>query len=256
MQFSLDTWTTAKVLSVNKRVQYHGDEVVHCQDISWMITVPNTLIDLWFPGLLDAFYRANDTDTLPGIESRKTVLRTSLLKVPYTMKKAEYAGYILSIDHGRGDEHTQRELPGADVNRFKFEPLEGGSTKMFYMTQHVGLAADEMGANDAMDGTEPQIKMLPPVLQEGTLPEASLNPFKRKGKGNGKVIEPMPEAGDIFAGTVGDAIALNDMDIERSELPAKPGKGASFKARAKLALKVAAKKASTKKQLTGQAARP
>lgn len=222
MQFALDTWTNAKVTHINKRVENHGQEVVHAKDINWLIAVPNTLLDQWFPGLLDALYEEAPSDTLPGIERAKTALRTDLLKPPYSLKK-EYAGYTLTVERQNG--HANIELP-CDVNAFKLTPKVGGTCELAFRTQSSGLEGKTLGQIDEIDGHEVRLMMLPPALQDE--PQAALLPPADAGA--------PPEAGDIFAAavTAGPATTATKKAI-------------SFKARAQSALR---------KKNQGQAARP
>ena len=55
--FSLPNFTYATLTNLNPRVEKHGDEGVSAVDLSISYDAPNTVLEDFMPGLLDAFYK-------------------------------------------------------------------------------------------------------------------------------------------------------------------------------------------------------
>ncbi len=232
-QFALDTFTTAKVLGVNKRNETHGNELVPAMDIKWKITASMVDIDQWFPGVLDVMFVHKDTKSLPGVSDAKTKLRPGLelLEAPFKLPGKDYTGYIITIDRGREDPQSQFSLDGTDVDTFKVDPKEGGSADLFFTTKTSGLKADLMGLICSVDGSAVKITATPPKLQQGTLPDKA--PKSKKDKATQELPLDGAPATSPFKYTVKDGVAIDNSTGKPVEpQPEKDATGAFLSAHA------------------------
>lgn len=231
MIFDLPTFTLAKVTHVNKRVELHGQDLVHAKDIDWKIQAANTILDAPFPGLREALYMLARSQSLPGFQETTPDLRTELIDGKRKLK-GEGTGYMLTIRYGEIS-GEQIELSGAEIQKFAVEAMRGGTVILTFQTTHTGLDLTQLGLLDTLDGKEVSILLAPPSVQDGTTSDSKskkkkkaedadtktaaldlgdpANPFKYSGTGDGlKDNNPVPtttdakppEAGDIFAAKV------------------------------------------------------
>jgi hypothetical protein len=230
MQFSLDQWTGATCTHVSKRTENHGDALVHAKDLFWKLEGPNTMLDRLNPGLRPALYKHAGSKPIPGVEDITPELRTAMLEGPFNVKY-DGSGYMLTIKYGEvsGD---QIELSGVELAKVKVDPREGGTTIILFRTSHTGLTMEQMGRLDTFDGKDLSILLAPPELQTGT-------PGKK-----GKKAEPDTKTKPLQfdAPAPKDATEIFADGARPAAKKAAAKKVVSFKAKAQLAKKKAAKK--------------
>lgn len=206
-QFALTNWQAAKAIHVNNRQENHGDELVDAKDIKLRIEFENMRLDDWFGrGLRLAIYAPSDSATLDGVPETTTAKRTDLIEPPLALK-TELSGYLFSIRRGIGKSKKLmvEQLPDASAKSFKLDPKEGGTCVLTFTVRVSGLEQEEMGKLDSMGGRDVEILMIPPKLQEGTLPEGDakpVNPFKLSVV-DGEIVDnnpTEPDATDMFLG--------------------------------------------------------
>lgn len=202
-QFALTTWQPAKALHVNNRQENHGDELIDAKDIKLRLEFDNMRLDEWFGrGLRLAIYSPSDNATLDGVPETTTAKRTDLIESPLRLK-TELSGYMFSIRRGIGKSKRLQveQLPDASAKKFELDPKEGGTCTLTFTVRVSGLEEDEMGKLDSMGGRDVEIMMIPPKLQEGTLPESDqpVNPFKHSVV-DGVIVDNNPTEGQDATG--------------------------------------------------------
>ena len=208
--FTLPTPTFVTLTNLNTRVESHGDEKVSAIDLSIQHDAPNTVLDLFEPGLLDAFYKAaEDGDdsqaTMAGFEvSAKPVLRFPKLGPQKVM--TELTGFRFAIEYGINEE-VGIVLGSVDVAKFTLELKEGGSVSLKYRVQtNTGLTEQIIGKLAMLISQDVRVTLTPPeVVTAGDDDEAGLFP-----PGSDEDDKPLT-AEDVFVGGVvpGEAAAVH-----------------------------------------------
>jgi len=174
--FSLLKPTFVTLSNLNTRVEKHGDESVSAIDLTINHDAPNTILDDFEPGLLDAFYKATDAgdgfqDDFDGFEiSTKPLLRFNRLG-PQKLD-IELVGHRFAIDYGI-NENTSIVLPSVGVGKFVLELKEGGTVSMKFRVQaNTGLTEQIIGKLAMLISQEVRVTLTPPEVQ----PEAEKEP--------------------------------------------------------------------------------
>jgi hypothetical protein len=225
-QFALTSWQEAKALHVNKREENHGDDLVDAMDLKLRFEFANIRLDEWFGSALRlALYKPADSQTLDGVEETTPDKRTDLIESPHKLK-TELAGYVFQIRRGMGkSKRMEVELPGADAKSFQLDLKTGGTCVLTFTVRVSALDEEMMGRIASMGGRDVEILMIPPALQEGTLPESHTTGKKAKGANpfkytvvDGETVDnnpadaDAPDATDIFAQTHGAPTPDADAD--------------------------------------------
>lgn len=175
--FSIPKPTYITLANLNTRVEKHGDESVSAIDLTITQDVPNTVLDDFEAGLLDAFYKEADAgaqDEFDGFEViAKPCLRFALLGA---QKLAfELTGYRLEIEYGISEE-TSIVLASVSVDKFTLELKEGGSVSMKYRVQcNSGLTEQIIGKLAMLISQEVRVTLTPPDVQPVAEEEPSLS---------------------------------------------------------------------------------
>ena len=165
--FSLEKPTFVTLSNLNPRIEKHGDESVSAIDLSVCYDAPNTVLDDFQPGMLDAFYKAaeggDESATLDGFEiSAKPLLRFHNL-APLKLS-TELIGHRFCIDYGL-DEDSALVLPACDVGKFSLELKEGGTVSLKFRVQtNKGLTEQIIGKLAMLISQEVQIQLTPPAV--------------------------------------------------------------------------------------------
>lgn len=166
--FSLLKPTYATLANLNTRIKKHGDESVSAIDISICYDAPNTVLDEFQVGMIDAFYKAaeggDDSQvTIDGFEiSAKPLLRFNQL-APLKLG-TELIGHRFAIDYGLDDE-SALVLPSCDIGKFSLEMKEGGTVSMKFRVQtNKGLTEHIIGKLAMLIGREVKVQMTPPEV--------------------------------------------------------------------------------------------
>lgn len=258
MRFALDKFTPVRIRSVNIRAEMHGAEPVPAIDIGLHMKVSNNVLLDLDPPLKAMLYKPggelDDEPELDGIDPHSDMpeLRSTELVMPVALAR-EYSGMSLEIDYGLGGK-SNIKVGDCEANQFKVGALEGGTIELDFRVQASGLEGSVLGQIGALVKHDVLVTLTGPDEEPTLLDADPTNPFKHSVKGNGKVVDnhpdTAPEAGDIFAASVANGATSSspaEADTPATKHgPATKAKVASFKAKAKVALKAAAKGAAHK----------
>lgn len=176
--FQLPSFTYATLSNLNTRIEKHGDESVSAVDLSISYDAPNTILESFSTGLLDAFYKEADLgddsqDVIEGLEvSAKPMLRFPQV-APIKLTN-ELTGHRFAIDYGL-DEESAIVLPSVDVGKFTLELKEGGTVSMKFRVQaNQGLTEQIIGKLAMLISQEVRIQLTPPEVKPEQEEEPSL----------------------------------------------------------------------------------
>lgn len=124
---------TVRMSNFNARSELNGDTRKPAADISCSASMPNTILDVLCPGLLQLLYeRPKNPDLAEQANpDALTALRMPLLGLP--LKWAlELDNRKLTIDYGLGGD-SDIVLPECKVHKFTIEPQNGGTVLLGWM---------------------------------------------------------------------------------------------------------------------------
>ena len=176
--FQLPSFTYATLSNLNTRIEKHGDESVSAVDISISYDAPNTVLEQFSPGLLDAFYKEAELgDDSQGVIDGLEITGKPLLRHPQMAPikfTNEMAGHRFAIDYGIGDD-SALVLPSVDVGKFSLELKEGGTVSMKFRIQaNQGLTEQIIGKLAMLISQEVRIQLTPPEVKPEAEEEPSL----------------------------------------------------------------------------------
>lgn len=167
--FSLTKPTFVTLSNLNTRVEKHGDDSVSAIDLTINYDAPNTILDDFQPGMLDAFYKAPESGddsqaTMDGFElSAKPLLRFQHLGVQKL--GTELVGHRFAIEYGI-DEDVGIVLPDVGVKKFVLELKEGGTVSMKFLVQtNKGLTEQIIGKLAMLISQEVRVTLTPPEVK-------------------------------------------------------------------------------------------
>lgn len=176
--FSLLKPTYATILNVNLRDEKHGDEKVAAIDISIGYDAPNTVLETFMPGMLDAFYKEAETaddpqDELDGLAVvTKPVLKFNRLGVQ--KPDIEMAGFRFAVEYGINEE-VVAVLPSVNIGKFSLDLKEGGTVSMKFRVQaNSGLTEQIIGKLAMLISQEVRVTLTPPEVKATEEEEPSL----------------------------------------------------------------------------------
>lgn len=150
MSFTLPTFTTVLVKSVNIRAEVHGKEKVPAADIGFRLTCSNRALSMFDAGLLIGLYKpVNEDDDQPdldGVEpiSERPMLRCPSIAMPIDLSR-EYVGRDIVIDYGMGGS-SNLNLNTCTIGAFKVDAKEGGTVDIDFRAQVSHLDPETLGA--------------------------------------------------------------------------------------------------------------
>lgn len=150
MSFTLPTFTTVLVKSVNIRAEVHGNEKVPAADIGFRLTCSNRALSMFDAGLLVGLYKpVNEDDDQPdldGVEpiSERPMLRCPSIAMPIDLSR-EYVGRDIVIDYGMGGS-SNLKLNTCTIGAFKVDAKEGGTVDVDFRAQVSHLDPETLGA--------------------------------------------------------------------------------------------------------------
>lgn len=130
--FSLPTATDCTIENVNARTEKHGDEDALAVDVKFSMTIPNSRLAMFDPGLLLALYLPADASsqaTIDGVERISTALRCSIME-PVALD-THIEGRDVWIDRAT----TTLTLPTCKLGKFVVRAMEGGSCEITFRAQ-------------------------------------------------------------------------------------------------------------------------
>lgn len=172
--FSFPKPTFVTLTNLNTRVEKHGDESVSAIDLTITHDAPNTILDDFQPGMLDAFYMApaagdDSQATMDGFEiSAKPLLRFNRLG-PQKLD-VELVGHRFAIEYGI-EEDIGIVLPAVNVGKFSLELKEGGTVSMKFRVQaNSGLTEQIIGKLAMLISQEVRVTLTPPKVKQQEVP--------------------------------------------------------------------------------------
>lgn len=144
MSFELTTVTQAKLLHVNHRKEFHGDEQILAVDLNFEWETGNDALDLLDPQLRQALYwnaaATEGQETLPEVLKVLPNLRVPLLnggKFKYRGND-KFKGYDFVLDYGLGDAEANVEFEDCAVGKYEVEAKEGGTVVIRWQVSYAG----------------------------------------------------------------------------------------------------------------------
>lgn len=201
--FELLTPQAATLTGVVPRNEMHGDEEVLAVSLALKITAGNLLLDLLSPTLRAALYMAEPTQqSVPGLDPGTPRLRTDAIRA--AVLDFSFEGWTLSVLH-RVDGRVGVILPACKVDKFRLEPIEGGSIVLAFRVGTSAINADMIGELCGWLGHEVGITLVAPTPATDLAPTdadlAARAPLpKDKRQATLTVVDdPGLTAGEIFA---------------------------------------------------------
>jgi hypothetical protein len=148
--FELPETTQVICTNVNTRRELHGSDGVMAFDAGFMLTGPNTLLDLIEPGLREEYYfnaaRKKGQKALLADEPLPNLRRPKVPNegIPWD-KGSKSRGYRIQQDWGTNEAVV--DLTDAVMYGVKFDCLEGGTVNIYFGIQYNG---EELDDNDTL----------------------------------------------------------------------------------------------------------
>lgn len=119
---------TVTFANFNARTELNGETRKPASDLSLRAQLPNSILNSFFPGLLEMLYERPKSPDLveQGNPEGPTALRMPLLGLPLDWDLV-LDNRTLTIDYGLGDEQSNIVLPECKVHKFKITPQNGGT---------------------------------------------------------------------------------------------------------------------------------
>lgn len=125
----------ARLANVNPRIEKHGDKNVGACDLKIEINLNNTALDSFNPAIRPFLYRpANESGDQPQLELADGGEQLTGIRMPHLsplVLDEKWPGYTVRISASLG-KAKPIVLEGAELSRFRFEAIEGGSVKITF----------------------------------------------------------------------------------------------------------------------------
>jgi len=124
--------TRVKLVAVNARMEYHGDNEVLVKDLKIEFSAPNQVLDQLSPGLRASLYRPSGSpqQALPDTDlDHLTDLKHPNI-VGYKANDAANGTLRIHVSNRKSDDLV---FPDAKFNKIAIAPQEGGTTKITMM---------------------------------------------------------------------------------------------------------------------------
>jgi hypothetical protein len=143
MMFALPPGTSAKLVHVNIRGEFHGNETVPQADMRFEVALPNRILDAFDPSLRTCLYMpappAHPGARLPELPGIAPVSETPALRFPdlvMPLRWAEEAGgytlVVVPMVHGAEPPLT---LPAVKLGAVRLDCLDGGTVGVDFRVQ-------------------------------------------------------------------------------------------------------------------------
>lgn len=144
MPFELQEVTRVRLLHVNHRKEFHGDEKVPAVDLNFEWEGSNEMLDRLDPSLRQALYfnsaAVEGQEALPEMLAILPNLRVPKLnggKFKFGGND-KFKGYDFVLDYGLGDDESNVEFPDCAVGKYEFETKEGGTIVLRWQVSYAG----------------------------------------------------------------------------------------------------------------------
>lgn len=162
------TEKTCKLTNINLRTEFHGDQHKPAADISFNLTMQNDVLDMFDKELRPMLFEEKPVHEKDLADQATDEAYLTQIRFPYLQKKLKWgykgAGYRLSIPLGvTGDQDVY--LHNCDIDKFEFEPKEGGSVVVFFQI-HCHPTKDEIGRLYEKLSEEVELSLIPPSAED------------------------------------------------------------------------------------------
>lgn len=137
MSFVLDK-QPVKFTNFNARSELNGDKRRPAADINCTASLPNSILNIFAPGLLQTMYEPPKNPDLAeqADPDAATSLRYPQMGLPLDWELS-LENRTLVIDFGLGDDKSNLTLPECKVHKFKITPQNGGTVQIgFQISAH------------------------------------------------------------------------------------------------------------------------
>lgn len=166
--FSLEK-QQCKLDNVNPRAEIHGPDKVLAVDLAISFKASNDVLSEFDPYLKAAFYTKGDAAQGELIDDPGYLpqLKFPLIKSALKWEK-EFSGYETIVHLGLGGKNSDVEMIECQVDKFKFEMMDGGSVIVhFRVICHP--KESELGKLCAQIQQEIEVSLIPPSEEEQLL---------------------------------------------------------------------------------------
>jgi hypothetical protein len=166
--FSLEK-QQAKLDNVNPRAEIHGPDKVLAVDLKISFKSSNDVLSEFDPFLKSSFYTKGDQAQGELIDDANhlPVLKFPLINSALPWDK-EYSGYETIVHLGLGGKNSDVEMIECQVDKFKFELLDGGSVIVhFRVICHP--KESELGKLCSLIQQEIEVSLIPPSEEQQLL---------------------------------------------------------------------------------------
>ena len=158
----------AKLTSVNPRSELHGESTQLACDLKFVTTLSNNKLDEFHPELRKTLFKRGDPEKMDladqasdGEDYLNTPKFPDMKTIPYAYKGL---GYRVIVHNGFSDQ-SNINLINAQVDKYKFELLEGGSVKIeFRVIAHP--TPEELGNLSRFIQNNVDITLEPPTPEQ------------------------------------------------------------------------------------------
>jgi hypothetical protein len=144
MAFEITSVQEVRLLHVNHRKEFHGEEKVQAVDLNFEWETSNEALDLLDPTLRRMLYWNASADAgqeaLPDVLAILPNLRCPHLnggKFKYRGND-KHKGYDFALDYGLGDDESNVEFPDCAAGKYEIEAKEGGSIVLRWQVSYAG----------------------------------------------------------------------------------------------------------------------
>lgn len=157
-----------KLTSVNPRGEHHGEDVKLAVDLKFSGTMANSVLDMFDDELREMLFKRKPAELEDLADQGTDEEYLSEIRFPYLQEKLKWKykgeGYRLVVPYGI-DEKTYVYMINTKLEKFEFEPKEGGSVGITFNVS--GLCnGEEIGRLCELLLTECEITLEPPSAEE------------------------------------------------------------------------------------------
>lgn len=168
-QLSIPEWTSAKLVGVTPREEFHGDDMVVAVTMRFRIKGHNEMIDQFDPTLRRAIFAGKDElagiRALPGVEEPTPHLRHRVLEGIRHKLSHKTEGATIHIDYGIEGDVAPITCGDAKADKVSVAGYDGGSSDVEFNVGTSDVDRTELGIICAQLGSEFPIKIIAPKEQ-------------------------------------------------------------------------------------------
>lgn len=208
MTFAITERKTLTLTSVSPRKEFIGDDTRQAIDLHFKGQFSNTFLSMLHAALPSALFTVDGPAASDDVQlemrlpvadldvRRFTKLRPEVLKWD-----DKIVGATLSIYYGTGKPLV---LQLCTVNDFRFEPINGGAvTLWFHVACNADITEKILGKTSLMGGTDVEITLEPPQVQQPDEPRAPAAPAAQQTPESIFTAGAEPEPADATGGDAG-----------------------------------------------------